>query len=169
MSRMELLEHPLRIQIAGRDWFLSPLTIADRAAIAAELTSRRINAILNKPDGTPRIETHRLENAALGEAVAKAAIAPVTYEDMLQTIDGQLLTLFFSLRNKHKELTLKNVQELPATDVAILTRIVSAINSMDDEESETGPDPTNSTAGDGRAETTDPWKASSPPSVGTTR
>ncbi len=137
---------PARIVCGERTFALYPLSIADRAEIAARLRSDRMNAFLKE------IETKPLPPEIIGDALAKICCAEVTDRDMTLTPMGQVYVIYHSLRRGDSSITLEAVKNLPPMAHLTLLQVVAAANLIqggeDDEADPTAPKPdTTSTSG----------------------
>lgn len=137
---------PARIVCGEREFALHPLTIGDRAEIAARLRSDRMNAFLKE------IETKPLPPEIIGNALAQIASGEVNQSDMTLTPAGQVYVIYHSLKRGDPSISLETVKSLPPMTYNTLLQVIAAANLIqgeeDDEADPTAPKPdTTSTSG----------------------
>ena len=120
---VECLDRPLRLVREGQEFLLAPLGIADRAAIAAEIKSRRLNALFAAVEnGRP------LPYEIIAKSIADICCTEVRSTELYTTPEGQLMLLWHSAKKHTPSLSLEAVGKLSVVGAESLIRIIDQIN-----------------------------------------
>ena len=123
----------VEIELRGKKWKLSPLTMGDLADFQGYLRSERLKAVAGGLLALP-IE----ERTALLRQVVREPVDSADMDAEMASPAGSRYILWRSLRRLHPEMTLELVGDLITTaDIEALTSMVAALSSGDDAEDPT--------------------------------
>jgi len=122
--------NPIEIEIDGKTWKLSPLTVGDLAALQENIRNRRLAAVQSSLAG--------LDKEALVDIVCditKSAIDGETMDREMETLAGCQFSIWRSLHRNHKELTLEMVGEMFTMDSLFNTMlpVLKQLSGLEDE------------------------------------
>jgi hypothetical protein len=138
MSISQATAAPMAVNINGREYLFSPLTIGDYGRLESHVKSKIVNIAMSQahavPDKTIRQE---LINAALDKAnrIALYSNDPETQKEsqgFLNSIDCITQLLYLSLKKNHKDLTVDDVEQLldSTHNAEELSQIVNAMSGL---------------------------------------
>lgn len=135
----EALGRDLEVELGGRLFTLSPLTLGDWKAFRAHMRGQRIQSAL--AGGGEYLDSE--DRRKIVVELASATISQIEQAHEFVTPEGLIYMLWRGIRKKHPDTTLEEIEELTAEDdLDKLAALQEGLNSDPDAPKENEADPT---------------------------